>query len=362
MFYTLSNRLLKDIGMSEDRRKKIIRLKDIAERAGVSIATASRVINNSGIVSKEIKRKVLGVIEELGYHPNAIARSLATKKTGNIGVLISKTLNPLPLDPFYSVIFQSIENTFKEEGYSTVFSTISNHKDDYKFKIFSENRVDGFILLGCEIEEKLISFLKEKNFPTVLVDNHIDEIKMNTVVIDNEQGAKELVEYLINLGHTKIGYICERLDNLSFYERFLGYKRALEKYNIEYKPKLIQEGGRGAQGGYVAMTKLLDESEIPTAVFAGNDTTAIGAMKAIVERGLRVPDDISLAGFDGLEIYSHIHPSLTTVKVYRKEMGEIAARLLLKTMKNPEYPSLKCVVSTSLIRGESTIEPRKVEY
>jgi|YelNatPaOPRAMG01_1025707.scaffolds.fasta_scaffold07711_9 DNA-binding LacI/PurR family transcriptional regulator len=338
--------------------KKTIKLRDIAEKAGVSIATASRVINGAGNVSEEIKKRVLKVTEELGYRPNAIARSLATRKTGNIGVLISKVINPLPLDPFYSVIFQSIENTLKEEGYNVVFSAVSNDNDRYR--ILSENKVDGFILLGCEIEKELIISLKKENFPIVLVDNHIDEIKVDSVVIDNEDGAKELVEHLITLGHTKIGYICETLNNLSFYERFLGYRKALEKYNIEYSPKFIQEGGRGAQGGYMGMLKLLEGSELPTAIFAGNDTTAIGVMKAAIEKGLKVPENIAIAGFDGLEIYSHIHPSLTTMRVYKRGMGKIAARLLIETIKEPLRPTLRCVVSTSLIRGESAIEIKKM--
>ncbi|HIC90131.1 MAG TPA: LacI family transcriptional regulator, partial [Anaerolineae bacterium] len=187
--------------------------------------------------------------------------------------------------------------------------------------------------------------------PLVLVDNHIE--KVNSVVTDNTGGAHEAVSHLIRLGHRRIGFIAELLDDLSFAERFEGYKLALREHNLPYDKALAAEGPqRQPESGYATMKRLLKRTDL-TAVFAANDSTAAGAIRAIREAGLRVPEDIAVVGFDDGPIARHTEPPLTTMRVFRTRMGVMAARRLLELIEDPDQPPTQTVVFTQLIVRES---------
>lgn len=309
-----------------------VTIRDIAEKVGVAPSTVSRALNNKGRVSEGTRERILKVARELDYHPNMNAKGLATNKTGNIGLIIDKRHAPINFS-FYGPVVEGLEAEASKHGYYLVLSTFAS---DGPPRCAKEKRVDGLILMGCELPAELILSLKDE-IPLVLVDNHLDGV--DSVAVDNVGGAYKAVKHLIKLGHRRIGFITERFRNLSFWERFEGYKLALKDHGLDYDEDLVAEGLRGDYG-YEAMRKLLGggrgSNSRPTAVFAANDAVAVGALRAIREAGLEVPGDIALVGFDDGSLALHADPPLTSVKVFRKRMGKIAIRRLLELIKGEE--------------------------
>lgn len=327
-----------------------ITIKDIAKMAKVAPSTVSRALNNKGRMSSATRERIRQLAQELGYHPNINAKGLATNRTGNIGIIIHKRHKPLPgsFYDFYGTIIIGVEEEAGNQGYNFIFSSV-----DGEFVVprcVKERRVDGLIIMGCDISKDLISRLKDDGVPLVLVDNHIDGV--DSVAVDNAGGAYKAVEYLIKLGHRKIGFIAERFTDLSFKERFEGYKLALSEHGLQYNPDLVAEGLTRPDHGYVAMKKLFGRGA-PSAVFAANDSTAVGAIKAIKERGLKVPDDIAVVGFDDGGLASQAVPPLTTVRVFREKMASAAAKRLIELIDEPDQPPVHLALPTKLIVRES---------
>ena len=329
-----------------------ITIKDIAERAKVAPSTVSRALNSRGRMSKATRERICQIARELDYYPNINAKGLATNKTGNIGIVINKRHRPF-LSSFYGMIIMGVEEEAENQGYHLIFSTTDGGPS--LPRCVKERRIDGLILMGCDICKDLILSLKDT--PLVLVDNHLEGV--NSIAIDNIGGAYKAVEYLITLGYRKIGFIAERFSDLSFWERFAGYKLALEDHGIEYGADLVAEGLTRPDHGYVAMKKLL-EREAPPAVFAANDSTAVGAIKAIKEEGLKVPDDIAVVGFDDGVVAPHTDPPLTTVRVFRKRMATTAAKRLIELIENPDQPAIGLKLPTKLVIRQSCASTRKL--
>lgn len=323
-----------------------ITIKDIAKMAKVAPSTVSRALNNKGRMSDATRERIRQLARELGYHPNINAKGLATNKTGNIGIVINKRHSPEGFYDFYGTIIVGVEEAIEKQGYHLIFSSTDGGPSAPR--CVKERRVDGVIFMGCDISKELILSLND--IPLVLVDNYLDGV--NSIAIDNEGGAYKAVEYLIKLGYRKIGFIAERLSDLSFKERFEGYKAALKEYGLEYHADLVAEGLTPPEHGYVAMKKLLKRGT-PPAVFAANDSTAAGAIKAIKENGLRVPDDIAVIGFDDGPTALHTVPLLTTVRVFREKMARVAAKRLMELIENPDQPPIQLRLPTELVIRES---------
>jgi len=330
----------------------MVTIKDIAEKVGVAPSTVSRALNNKGRMSKGTREKILKVARELDYYPNMNAKGLATNKTGNIGLIIDKRHAPINFS-FYGPVVEGLEAEASKHGYYLVLSTFAL---DEPPRCVKERRVDGLILMGCDLPGELILSLKDE-IPLVLVDNHLDGV--DSVAADNVGGAYEAVKHLIRLGHQRIGFITERFRNLSFWERFEGYKLALKDHGLTVDEDLVAEGIMGDYG-YEAMRKLLSGRYRGlkgdpkfTAVFAANDAVAVGALRAIREAGLKVPDDIALVGFDDGSLAPHADPPLTSVKVFRKRMGKVAARRLLELIEDPSLPPAQIKLPTKLTIRES---------
>jgi len=239
-----------------------------------------------------------------------------------------------------------VEEEAENQGYHLIFSTTDGGPS--LPRCVKERRIDGLILMGCDICKDLILSLKDT--PLVLVDNHLEGV--NSIAIDNIGGAYKAVEHLITLGYRKIGFIVERLNDLSFKERFEGYKLALKEYGLEYNADLVVEGLTPPDHGYVAMKKLL-EREAPPAIFAANDPTAAGAIRATKEEGLEIPDDVAIVGFDDGVIAPHTDPPLTTVRVFRKRMAAMAINRLLELIENADQPPVQIRLPTELVIRES---------
>lgn len=325
-------------------------LKAIARRVGVSVATVSRALSGRGRVDEATRERILRVAEELGYAPDMAARSLVLRRTENIGFLIH-ALQSLSPHTFYGEILTAVERELRRHRYHLHFATV---EDETLPPLIKENRVDGLILVGCDLPPSLIHSLKERRIPLVLLDNHLPGI--DSVFTDNIGGAFQATTHLIRLGHRRIAFIAETLDNLSFRERFEGYRQALEAHSLPFDPELVAEGERGFEGGFLAMSSLLKRTR-PTAVVAANDPTAASAMRAIRAHGLRIPEDIAVVGFDDDPLAVHTDPPLTTMRVFRSKMAVLAVARLLDLIKNPEQPTLHIRVETQLIIRQSCGSP-----
>lgn len=333
--------------------KKEPSLKDVAKKAGVAIGTASRVLNNNSTVTSEMRERVLKAMEELGYTPNGIARSLKTKQTFTIGVMIPDIHNP-----FYTKLVSGIENVAKKHSYNIILCNTDLNRDaEIKtLNMFMEKKVDGIIFTSNTVDEELAAEFQKCNIPIVLAATSYDKQDFYSVIIDNEQAAYEVVDYLCSLGHKKIVMLAgEKNDPNAGIPRIDGYKRALKKNNIEFNESLVYEGDYKYKCGYDNMIKIIDKGEMPTAIFAASDATAIGAAKALLERRYRIPEDISIVGFDGIEVTEYFHPAITTVEQPRFNIGVESMKLLIKLINKEEVEKKHIILNYELLLRESCI-------
>jgi len=334
------------------RSKRGVTLRDIAQAVGTTTSTVSRALNGKPGVSPALRARILEVARKLGYTPHAPARSLALKKTENIGLLIHKRQSFSPTS-FYGEIMAGAEAAATEAGYHLIFSTSDS---SVLPDILNTRKIDGLILAGCDFEVRFIRRLKRRGVPLVLVDNHLDPLEVDCVTIDNHGGAYAATSHLIALGHRKLAFVAETLDNLSFSERFSGFRAALAEREIPLREEWVAtgepEGGEGKDNTYyglVAMRKILSVGSLPTAVVAANDAAAVGAMRAIKEAGLRIPDDIAIVGFDDAPWAAHLEPPLTTVRVDRHSMGRLAVRRLLELLDGKGGPPVEIKLAATLV-------------
>ncbi|HKA17797.1 MAG TPA: LacI family DNA-binding transcriptional regulator [Blastocatellia bacterium] len=331
-------------------------IKDIARAAKVSHSTVSRALHNSPLVSHETAQRIREIAREKGYRPSAIARSLVTRRTKTIGVVVTRIA-----DPFIAEVVNGIEEVANDHGYS-VFLANSNADPDREVKVvhsFHERRVDGILVTASRVGALYMPLLTEMRVPTVLINNQHPGDFVHSVMIDNVIASSQATEHLIHLGHKRVAYIGDQYGFQSDTERFAGYRRALGIADVPFLPELIAHGDGNAEGGMRAMQKLLETVEPPTAVFCYNDMSALGALRAIRAKSMRVPEDISVVGFDDLFIASYTNPALTTISQPMKHMGSTAMEILLKLF-NGENSQNNIKVQGQLIVRESTAAPRSV--
>ncbi|NEZ48714.1 LacI family transcriptional regulator [Clostridium botulinum] len=331
-----------------------ITIKDISRMAGVGVSTISRVLNNHPDVKDETREKVLAVIEKVNYIPNNSARNLKRNTSKNIGVLVKGIDNP-----FFSKMIKSIERKIDGKKYSMILHYNESRKDDFDsaIELIKEKKLKGLICLGGDFDNLDRSQLENINVPIVVASSNISNDCSNnffsSVVIENEKSAFDAVDYLCKLGHKNIGIITSGEEDRSIGRlRFCGYKNAISKNNIEFNEELVEIGEYTFESGYKAMSKLLDKNLKITAIFATTDIMAIGAAKAILDRGLKIPKDISIVGFDGIDYSRFFHPSITTVEQPVEIMAEKSIEILLDLInkgKNHQHLVLK----TKLLKRES---------
>jgi len=333
----------------------IVTIRDIAKEARVSIATVSHVINKTRFVSEELQDKVKKIMEELDYHPNLMAGSLRRKKTNTIGLIVPDNSNPL-----FAELSRAIEDIGFSSGYSVMLcnSAYDFNKELEYIRALRSKRVDGLIIIPTTIQANHINRLVENMLPVVVMDRSVPDVKADTVLLDNFKGTYDATIHLIKLGHRCIGYIDRPFDLPHSLDRVRGYRKALEEYKIEPQEDLIVRGGFSYEGGAKAMQILLKQKPIPTALLAFNDISAIGAMRAIKDQGLSVPEDISVVGFDDIPQSSYTIPGLTTVHFPKYKMAEAVSKLLLEKMKGIEGSASEqrseIVLSLRLVVREST--------
>jgi LacI family transcriptional regulator len=329
-----------------------ISLKDVAKLAGVGLGTASRVLNNHPSVSEETRRLVLDAIKELNYEPNAIARSLKIKSTSTIGVIV-----PDITSAFFPEVVRGIEDAANIYQYNIILcNTDLNHeKEKAALGMLSEKKVDGILFISNTVCEDTAEKFVHMNIPVVLIaTSHDAGNGLPSVTIDNKKAAYDAVDYLCKLGHKKIYMLAgEFNDPNAGIPRISGYKKALEDNGIPFSDSMIYEGKYDYKSGYANMVKILQLDEIPTAVFIASDIMAIGASKAILERGLRIPEDISIIGFDGIEAAEFFYPSISTICQPRYDMGAVAMSLLLKLMNKTQVQDKNLELEHKLVERQS---------
>lgn len=331
-------------------------IKDVAKYTGYSIATISRVLNNKGVFySKETYRKIQEAAKELNYHPDAVARGLKTNKTYNIAFL-----EPWRSD-FFQEVSTGIQAFIKKIGYSLAIYSSNYSADQERININSmiSNRVDGIIISSAILDEENIVKIQKQNVPLVIIERFIDDETIPCVSIKNREISKEAVNYLVKNGHRKIGFIAESLDVGKINSRFSGYKDALLDNNIEYNDDYLFIHNNLSGEMYIFydyIKKYIDRIKKLTALFITSDEHAIAAMKALREGGLEVPRDISIIGFDGLDISNFVSPALTTITQPRYEMGYKGMELLFKIISGTKKEDVQLKAELTLRESVTTLK------
>jgi LacI family transcriptional regulator len=326
-------------------------MQQVAERAGVSVTTVSHVINETRPVSDELRERVLAVVAELGYQPNVLARSLRRGETHTIGAIIPDNANP-----FFAEVVRGVEDTSFEQGYSVILCNSDGDPDKelHYANVLVEKRVDGILLIAAGVGPEHILAWQKQHIPLVLIDRDIPDVSVDVVLTHNARGGWLAARHLIELGHQRIGCIAGPSDMTPSDERLAGYLEALRESGLSADETLVLRGDFQCQSGYQAGHQILSKDDPPTAIFACNDLMAMGAMRAALELGLRIPGDLSVMGFDDIPLASFINPPLTTIQQPKYEMGVLAASLLLERMQDPDMPPHKRTLETHLVVRESS--------
>lgn len=307
-----------------------VNIKDIAKMSGVGISTVSRVVNNTGTVTDATKAKVLAVIKEHNYIPNSNARNLKIMHSKNIALMVKGITNP-----FFSNMIKEIERQVNLRGYPLLIQQVEDGVDEISaaIQLVKEKNLCGIIFMGGTYDHSEEKF-KQLEVPCVLTTitttQNVDPTVFSSVVIDDIKEAYKATSYLISLGHTNIGFLAKSplISDTTGNRRLLGYKKALEENEILYDAQLVEDCEYSPSSGFTAMKKLLNKGKGITAAFGAADTIIIGAAKAVLTSGLSIPDDISLIGFDGIEMAEYYHPSLDTISQPDLKMAVSSAEIL----------------------------------
>lgn len=338
-------------------KNQLITIYDVARESGVSYSTVSRVLNGFEFVKEGTRQKVLEAAERLGYVANLQARSLAGGRSSVVGVLVPGIDNS-----YITEIVAGIDDELGQSNFNLMLYTTHRHmgKEAQYVNMIANGMSDGILLVVPLAIEAYLKTLRDRQFPYVLIDQHDPLGKSTEIVTTNRKGAYEAVSYLIELGHRRIAFITGLLVLYSTGERLAGYKEALSDHNIPIDERYIVEGDFWEHEAYQATKRLLNLDPLPTAIFASNDLTALGAMVAIREHGLQIPEDISIIGFDDIPEAAFVHPKLTTVRQPLVKMGRAAVQQLFETLDNLDRPSGQIVLDTELIIRDSCQPPRSM--
>jgi LacI family transcriptional regulator len=329
---------------------------DVASDAGVSYATVSRVINNDPHVKPETRQRIVDTMDRMGYVVNRQARSLASGRSQMIGLLV-----PDLGTGYIGEIIRGIDTELEISQYDVMLYTTHRRetKEANYVATLVQGMVDGLLLVLPRNPQLFLDFLRQRRFPHVLIDHQGIDEKGPAVGATNWQGAYTATEYLIKLGHRRIGFISGWMDLGCARDRLAGYQSALRTHHIPVEPDLVYEGDFHQPAGYEGASAFLKLPVPPTAIFASNDVMAMGAIEAVRVHGLRIPEDISILGFDDIPQVATLHPGLTTVRQPLEQMGRVAAQMLLDFLKDPQKKTQRLELPTELIVRDSCREPRQ---
>jgi LacI family transcriptional regulator len=334
-----------------------ITLKELAAQAGVHPSTVSRIVNNDPRVrvSPETRARVKSLLKKTGYRPDGMARGLKLRQSFVLGVLVPDVLNPL-----FAAIFRGVEDAALEEGYTVILSSTDGNEDrEREILLTLQSRmIDGMVVASASLRDSSVRWLREHDIPHVLVNRYSDQ-KDYFVGTDDKLGAKLATEHLLALGHRRIAHLAGSPRYSTAVNRRRGYEEALKAAGIEPDPALIAETGLVAGAGVTATHRLLERSKPPTAVVAVNDVAAVGAYDAAEHKGLRIPADLAITGYNDIPLAARLRPGLTTIHVPAQEFGRAAARMLLEQMVVGRREAKRVLLPPELIIRGST-DPKRL--
>jgi LacI family transcriptional regulator len=331
-----------------------LRLEDIARQAGVSRSTVSRVVNDHPNVKDDVRKRVQDVIQLTGYHPNAAARTLASQRSWTIGLVLPQSISSFFTDPYFPHLTKGIAQACNQYDYTFALFLAGSKEDEEKIfpRVSRKGLLDGVIVqAGNRGDQGIINRLASSNIPAVMVGRPFHSENISFINVDNVKGAHDAVSHLAKLGYRRIGTICGPAHSSVSADRLNGYRSALTEHGQIVNESLIVEGDFTESGGYAAMQKLLLGH--PEAVFAASDVMAMGAIRAIREAGLNIPDDVAIVGFDDLPMPAHLGIGLTTIRQPVVTFGEKAVEILIDLIENGIHPPQQVIMSTELIVRES---------
>lgn len=326
---------------------------DVAKKAGVSVVTVSRVINNATTVRATSKEKVMKAIKELNYQPNSAAQSLARGRSNVIGLLI-----PNLTDPFIMEVVDAVDRALEKKGYFLALSVIGGNDKDSDVRsnfLFQHDRVDGVLILTPIFEEDYVTSLKDKNIPFVIMDNQIFPYTVSSIVVDNFKGGYEATRHLLELGHSKIGCIGGPYHLLSAEHRVNGFEVALKEVGL--KPFVVERGEFDIEAGYNVTASWIENDQLPTAVICGDDHIAFGVLDALRANNISVPEEVSVVGYDDHPFASQLHPHLTTVRQPAVEVGIKGVEALFDQMSGKKKNNIVIKLEPELIPRSTTAMP-----
>lgn len=329
-------------------------IQTVAERARVSTATVSRTINGSSKVAPKTAERVRRAIEALSYYPNTNARALGSGRSRMFGLIISDITNP-----FFPELVKSFEDQAVRNGYEVMVANTgySPERAEICVQRMLERKVDGVAVMTSEMGTHLIERLQSRQIPIVFLDTGVPSDGISNIVVDYTAGVDAAVEHVVALGHQRIAFISGPMDLASARTRREALLASLKRKGVRVDKSLLVEGNHRIDGGRSAMEQMLALQQPPTAVLASNDLTAIGAIATLHQRGLRVPEDVSVVGFDDIEISAVLHPALTTVRLSRTAIADRAFQALFRAGKHDSLPGVEYAIRPELIVRDSTAPP-----
>jgi LacI family transcriptional regulator len=330
-----------------------LRLEDIAKKAGVSRSTVSRVVNDHPNVREDVRKRVLGVIQTAGYHPNAAARTLASQRSWMIGLVLPRNVSSFFSDPYFPRLTQGIAQACNQYNYTLALFLIGSKEDEEKIypRVSRKGLLDGVIFQSGQIGDKLIDHLISSNTPLVIAGRPPHTVDASYIDVDNTSAAYNATSHLARLGYKRIGTISGPDNSTVSIDRKEGYLKALIARGFSPDENLIAEGDFTEAGGYYAMQKILPFK--PDAIFAASDIMAIGAIRAVHEAGLKVPDDVAMVGFDDLPMVTPSNPLLTTIRQPVYPFGIKAVEILIDLIDNGLKPTRRVIMDTELVIRDS---------
>lgn len=336
-----------------------VTIKDIAREAGVSHTTVSRSLHGHPAIPEDTANRIKKIADELGYVPSAVARGLKNNRSGVLGVVMQRII-----DPFYAEVLDGIEDELETHGYCILIASCQRDciREKSIVRTMSERRVDGIIITSTAVSETQRLKLNQFGVPVVVIHNQVAKDTPNSVFHNDIEGGFQLTNHLIDLGHTKIGYVGNTEAERSSSDRLKGLQNALRAANLPLREEWVVADHKGLpQNGARAAGKLLRCPEKPTAVVCFNDLMAMGAMQQFIQAGYSVPRDVSFTGFDDIEMAAYVNPPLTTFRQPRYQLGQLAARMIVSIVEN-EDQTVDCdpvKLTGSLIIRQSTVPPQK---
>jgi LacI family transcriptional regulator len=323
-------------------------LEEIAQVAGVSRSTVSRVINNEPNVRQEVRQRVWQVVDEMGYHPNVAARSLVSRRSQTLGVIIPETVNTVFVDPFFPQVLRGTADAANESKYYLMLSMVSQPlEEDFYRRALRSQMLDGVVIVSSRVGDPLIPRLLQDHIPFVTIGRRLHHPDVSYVDADNVRGARMATEHLLQHGRRRVATITGPSNMVPGLDRREGYRAALREAGLPINENLVAEGDFTEAGGYAAVEQLLPLE--PDAVFVASDLMAVGALRALRQAGRRVPDDVALVGFDDAPVAAYTNPPLTTVRQPIYDLGVTAIKLLLRLLETETEGPLRTILATELV-------------